>query len=288
MISNSHRRRRVLRALSTAIVTAVALPVAAIAQQPNPPAGASKPDALENRVEKLEGDIGQILQILKAQQASGAPASNGQKAAPGNAATSAPASSPVSAGAPSQQPAATLKPGAILEVWPLKPDFAETTPPGRSSGGFIDKGNYFNFDNFTAEKSFEPMRTNHVALRWSGFFRAKEAGNYVFTVEFSKAERPLIESMSSVDPLTWVTTLSIDQQPFVTETLRVNNHGAFSHSASSELNLEPGYYPLSLLTLFHSRYVKWDYKGVNVTVKVRGPSDMLPVALNPSNFLHKE
>ncbi len=287
MIFNSHRRRRVLRALSTAIVTAVALPIAATAQQPNAPAGASKPDALENRVEKLEGDIGQILQILKAQQAgAAAPASNAQTVAPGNTPTSAPASSPVSAGRPLDQPPATLKPGAILEVWPLKPDFAETTPPGRSSGGFIDKGNYFQLENFVAEKSFESMRTNHVALRWSGFFRAKEPGNYVFTVELQKSEY-LMNEWADKD-VQWVTTLSIDQEPVVAHSFKFSPNKPVSYSMSAEANLEPGYYPLALVTLFHGSYKTWNYKGVAITVKVRGPSDMLPVALSPSNFLHKE
>ncbi|MEO8353214.1 MAG: PA14 domain-containing protein [Chthoniobacteraceae bacterium] len=247
------------------------------AQSPTPAADDSKSGRLEDRVEKLEGNIGEILQLLKAKQP---PASTQPQATPSAAAASNASPVPSVAAAAAQPASAALKPGAILEVWPLKVDFEEPLPQGRSSGGFIDKGNYFQFDNFAADKSFASMKTNHVALRWSGFFRAKEAGSYVFTVEL---QAPAWYSHKT----TWLVTLLIDQQPLVVQRRELANvPNSFSDSA--ETILEPGYYPLSLVSLFQAAEEKWNYKGVSMSVKARGPSDMIPEPLTPANFLHKE
>ncbi len=129
------------------------------------------------------------------------------------------------------------------------------------------------------------MKTNHVALRWSGFFRAKEAGSYVFTVELQSTRG---YDFGHASDKKWLVTLLIDQQPLVAQQRMLETYNPNSFSDSAETILEPGYYPLSLVSLFQAPEEKWNYKGVSMSVKVRGPSDMIPEPLTPANFLHKE
>jgi hypothetical protein len=257
-----------------------------LAQQPSPSPAASP--TVEDRVQKLEGDIGQILQILKGQgpAASGA-AQSGVASAPANppapAAPSAPASAPV-----------TLKPGAILELWLLRGDFSGDAPTGRSIGGILDQGDYFNLLNFTAEKSLATYQSNRIALKWSGLFRAKESGVYVFTLEWSC---PAIDRGDSENPCFWVGDLSIDGQTLIKEAPQISrnhyNWYSLAYSASSEVQLEgKGIYPLTILTFLSSSSnlptTDWNYDKMKLTLKVRGPSDMTPRVITSDDLFHKK
>jgi hypothetical protein len=236
---------------------------------------------LDKRVEKLEGDIGQILQILKSQQT--------QSTTPAKSATP-PSTVPSPSNSPAQ--AASLKPGAILELWILKPDFSGDAPAGRSIGGMIDQGDYFTLTNFTEEPSLANQQSNRIALRWSGFFKAKEAGPHVFTVEWSKPKGNMINSDITAF---WTADLSIDQQSLLKGAPQVfrpyrDNDVAFSDSA--EVQLDPGFYPLSLFTFMSSSgrlpTEGWSYAKMKLNIKVRGPSDMTPRTITSKDLFHKE
>jgi len=257
------------------------------AQQPTPDPAAPP---LDKRVEKLEGDIGQILQILKSQQTQ--PAAPSQAPASPSASTQSP-STPLAqqaAKAPAAQ-TASLKPGAILELWLLKPDFSGDAPTGRSIGGLIDQGDYFTLTNFTDEPSLANQQTNRIALRWSGFYKAKEAGPHVFTVEWSKPEESVVRGGESAF---WTAELSIDQQSILKGApgLGYASRNPISFSDSAEVQLDPGFYPLTLLTFVASSQplpvTGWNYGKMKLTLKVRGPSDMTPRTITSKDLFHKE
>ena len=259
------------------------------AQQPTTPAPAAPP--LDKRVDKLEGDISQILQILKSQQTQ--PAAPSQSAAAPVAATQSPSTNPAqpAAKAPAAQ-TASLKPGAILELWLLKPDFSGDAPAGRSIGGLIDQGDYFTLTNFTEEPSLVNQQTNRIALRWSGFYKAKEAGPHVFTVEWSKPEGEYV--VRSDGEKFWTADLSIDQQSVLkgAPLLVFSGRASMSFSDSAELQLEPGFYPLTLLTFVAAKdslpVTGWNYGKMKLTLKVRGPSDMTARTITSKDLFHKE
>lgn len=255
------------------------------AQQPTPAASPT----LEDRVEKLEGNIAAILDILKKQQgAATSPAASAPAPSSGAVTTAppSPTSQPQTApSAPAQKPI-SLKPGAILEVWTLKGDFSGDAPTGRSVGGLLDMGDYFNLLNFTEEPSLASLSSNRLALKWSGLFRAKESGVYVFSLEWS------IQRGINRHNVYWAAELAIDEQSLIKESPELSPYNPLAYSASSEVQLEAGgIYPLTLLTFIAARdavsTTNWDYSKMKLTLKVRGPSDMTPKTITASDLFHK-
>jgi hypothetical protein len=255
----------------------------------NPAASPAPTPDLEERMNKVEGSIDQMLQILQTMQQS-----QGANAAP--AATTNTNPPPAAAAAPAtpqqQSAPAQLKtqPGAILEVWTLPPGFQGDAPTGRSIGAFIDKGPYFEMANFASQKEFEGMRSNHVALKWSGIFNAKEAGVYVFSIEMNKNGTSWIAQNGYNDSGPWVAELSLSDQAVFRESPAIDHYRNLVHSSSGEVELQPGLYGLSLLTFVKPQRPvigSWDYSTLKLAVKVRGPSDNLPVPLSAEIFMHK-
>ena len=293
--------------LSTIALTACLTTVKA--QPANPPQVSTQPSqgAVEKRVEKLESDIGQILQILKTQQQS--PAAPATANPPSQASSTDPASPDAAATTSGQSAAATpapqaakaqqtanLKPGAILELWVLKPDFTGDAPLGRSIGALVDEGEYFRMANFLEEPSLSGQQSNRVAVKWNGLFKAKETGAHVFTLELSKPTDANDNKGSllygSFDSVSWVVDFSISDQSIIKHiTEKSSANREIQASESAEVNMEPGYFPLSIMTFFNverGEVMKWNYAKPKITLKVRGPSDMKPRIVTSSDLFHKE
>ncbi len=278
-------------AFSASIFAVFTWPIlTATAQQSTPSPTPGVPPSIEDRVGNLENNVGQILDILKKQQAAPvAPSAQSPSTAP---------QSPPVGGQPGSTPPApkietVLRPGAILEVWTLKSDFSGDAPTGRSVGGMLDQGDYFSLLNFTEEHSLASLQTNRIALRWGGLFRAKETGVYVFTLEWASAR-----GVSPVGETSfWTANLSIDSQTLIKESPQIIERGSrtrleLTFSSSAEVQLEAGgIYPLTLLTFIAAQTelptTNWNYDKMKLTLKVRGPSDMTPRTITSKDLFHK-
>ena len=274
-------KQQLLAVVLSAAALISALPLAA--QTPAPVD--ERVNTLEKKVNSLDGKMDQVLQLLQKQasppaaQPSAQPAAGNQQPAPAPSQPTA---------APTAETQTTMKSGPILEAWALKPDFTGEAPQGRSAGALIDKGELFALSNFTAEPSLASMAKNRVALKWSGFFVAKEAGEYSFVLEFVRGTGNLEGGYN----IQWNASLDFNKTPLQNESVKffyAADPFSKSFMAEQPVSLEPGLYPFSLSTILsHSQDSNWNYSPLKLLVKVRGPSDLTPRALTSKDLLHKE
>lgn len=236
--------------------------------------------AMEDRVSKLETNIGLILDLLKKQQSQ-----QNQAASPNSsAATAVGAANSSQNQAPVQQPTQKLKKGPILEIWTINKDSGDTFPTDRSVGASPDLGESFALSNVNKITEFSSLATTPLAFQWSGKINVKEKGTYVFLVQGNKS--PGWACSGSI-PYFWYIGLDIENENIISEKTRID-YDPTTFPLSTQINLQPGMYTLKLKTFFPPRSnsdspVSWNYKLINITVKMRGPSDNVPVAIGNMN-----
>jgi hypothetical protein len=218
-------------------------------------------DALEKKVDRLESSVEEILQLLK----------NQQQPVPTNPVPNSRSNPPQgtsAAATPSGKD--RLIPGAKLEAWPLPANFQGTTPPGMSMGAIVDSGTLFNFDNFLSEEAFKPLKSNLVGLKWSGFIQVNEPGDHNFILE-----------RDGVPGYPWFVSLKINDQGIISKNPVV---AGGSDVATMGIPLEPGFYKFELFTYFN-----WPqfYPRLQLRVKMRSESSLLPVTLDADSIFHK-
>ena len=244
--------------------------------------------SMEDRVGKLESNIGQILDLLKKQQAQPAPSQNSSAAS-----TAAPAPANVQNQTAPQQPTPKLRKGPILEVWNLKNDTGDTFPTGRSIGGIPDLGDSFALGNVKRIPAFSALASSTLAFQWSGKYNIKEKGTYVFLVQGTRAPKPICNGYN--DRGYWYIGLDIENDNVISEKspeMSLGQDNPITFPLSTQIDLQPGIYTIKLKTFIISKTGNpvWNYEPLSISLKSRGPSDNIPVEIGNmnANFNHLE
>lgn len=249
---------------------------------------AARIEALEKNVDSLKGDLSEIKTLLRG---IGAPAA-AQPAATQPAGAASAGTNVVAKQVPAAAGKGKMVPGASLEVWGLPLWFSGEALPGRSSGGFVDTGDYFKLSNFWKDKEFASLKNSPVGLAWSGFFKADKEGPYTFTVIANKEETKGLQ----IPLISWNVELLIAgksvlrsvHQPHLKDPygMYAMIEAPYTQADPATVELEPGYYEFQLRTFFfvgkdgleHTKNnVKMnfaDYAPFSIDVKVRGPNDL--------------
>lgn len=267
------------------LIIAVAIPYLLITEagtqaQSTVPNPTSTP-TVEDRVGKLENNVGEILDLLKKQQAQQA-ASSGTSTP-----TAAPASNTQNH-TPIQQPAQKLKKGPILELWTLKNDTGDTFPTGRSLGGVPDLGDSFSLGNINKIAEFKSLSTTQLAFQWSGKVNIKEKGTYVFLAQGNKTAKPITSDDHEYIRGNWYIGLDIENDNVISEKspeIRCYDNLPMTFPLSAQVDLQPGVYTIKLKTFIISKSENpvWNYEPLSISLKMRGPSDNIPVEIGNMN-----
>lgn len=249
----------------------------------NSPNPASTP-SMEDRVGKLEGNINQILTILKNQQGQGANSSGSSQSS-----QQTPSQSP----ATTSLPAVKYVPGAVLDVWPLRPGYDGDFPTSRSVASVVDSGPAFGLSNYLKLDVFNSLYPNPLAFQWTGYISLKEKGTYSFLVEGHKAEgKSVSEDNYGNGSGGWFIELDISDNIVISETSpRMNLGGkAMNFPITAQIDLTPGIYMLKLKTYITKSQgaINWDYTPLFIMTKMRTPSDSIPIPFTRSNVFHVE
>jgi hypothetical protein len=271
-----------------------------LAQTPTPAPIENRVDALENKVDKMDSNISQILDLLKNKPP---PASTGQQASNSSASAtsatpaSAPKGSPVTQIAKANTQSLKLQPGALLDVWLLEPD-NDAIPTTPSMGTVLDEKAYFSLARYLDEPTLKGSEGQPLGFLWSGFLKIKEKGQHVFVIELVHGKgRSAANKFLYPDTINLAAELQIEGETVVSgkDSFLDRENQAASKPFSAIAELEPGLYKMQLwVTATAIPDHKGDnpgliiHKNLSVALKLRAPSARTAMPLTSADIFHKE
>ncbi len=252
--------------------------------------------APENRVEKLEKRMddldGKLDAILKAVSGNQPTAPTSPTPEPPASATTDPKSVP--AAAPSK---IQLDPGPLMDFWVLKDDAPlDVVPEEYSLGTVVDDKSLFLGKRFRDFPEFAPHWNSRIGTLWSGILNIKEDGKYTISADLTLnvTEKNIDLSHRKYDIVAWVDVEG-------TKVLQISEAGDEYNairgvkrvlSKSHPLDLSAGSYKVKiwLASMGQGTYQGAEahrLEDMELTLKLRGPSDLKPDVLTKNLLLHR-
>ncbi|GAA4875921.1 hypothetical protein [Ferrimonas pelagia] len=168
--------------------------------------------------------------------------------------------------------------------------WANPGPTGVIIGSFVDaKPPLFSFGNIKQDDTAWSMFAgSHIGLKWSGYFKAEEVGDYVLMIT-----RDVVKTNTYTNSCTFDISLSGS----------VISKAGFKHSKESSywnrddtmntttpLSLDKGYYPIEIWMhcgVTKSYWNEWvkDVDDITWTIKLKRPSDRMVQVASSSLFV---
>ena len=291
------RQLRQLAVLGCSALCALAAAPGLRAADPTPVSTDERITRLEQRVENVDRSLERILLLLQRQQ----PAAAAQPAVqPVVSAVSAPASTAVPAGTAgvTLQPTpigatGNLKPGVLQDVWLRPIDFSGGVPTTPSLVTINDtRGPLFQLERYANEPGMAGNVGKPVVQVWRCHLLIKRAGTHVLIAEFQRAKDRMVAKAQKWDDFlfSWSAQLTLGPKLLLDETNRFENVGKGTLSRTFTLELEPGYYPVQIVTWMPKQDADEEYnlKPLTFALRLREPGELKPRALGPADFFRRE
>lgn len=177
-----------------------------------------------------------------------------------------------------------LVPGMLLDVWPYDREVKEmglrVATEGPSLGIAVRNGDFFRYNSINSDPNLRSQWGEPRLLRWSGILQITEAGDHVFSLEFSK-ER-------GWGALEAQTLVMLNGETLYEDDVRVFGSNAFRRSGSRMLPLRPGPYRLEVWLAVKNQLPLEPSTRLGTYLSIRPPSKRVAEPLQASQVWHRE
>ncbi len=262
------------------------------AAPPASPSAKDRLERLEQKVDALNASLERVLFLLEGNAS--APTAVNTPAQPSRhpevPAPAAPAESdqpmPVELTGPTS-------PGTTLDLWLRPPGYKGGIPTTPSLVTLRDdRGPFFHLARHEKEPSMAGNTGKALVHVWRGHLQIKTSGTHVLIADFQRKKDRIVATEQKWDDylFAWAARLRVGGKTLLDETNRFTSAGKGTLSRTFTLELEPGYYPVEIVSWMPKQADEEEYyfKPLTFALRLREPGTDKPRDLGPTDFVHSE
>lgn len=185
-----------------------------------------------------------------------------------------------------------LSSGPKLDLWLIEDSDLTIIPNQPSMGSMIDNSELFNFGSYRSDHFLKQYYGKPTGLMWSGVLVVEKAGDYMFLHELDiKTENAGAGWSYNIFSQLWLKDIVLSKH--AERRIRARKGGIFPKT--SRIKLEAGKYEfklwLSVSFVRHAGYgssYNLEPQNINVRLKMRGPSNRVPINITKEHIYHIE
>lgn len=249
-------------------------------------------ERLERKVDAMNASLERLILLVEGNTSPTAAAGTATQLSSRPTVPSAPESDESDQPKPVELVGAT-HPGTTLDVW-LRPAGYRGGVPSTPSLVTIrdDRAPYFQLARHEKDPAMAGNTGKALVHVWRGLLQIKTAGTHVLIADFQRKKDRIVATEQKWDDylFAWAARLRVGGRTLLDETNRFTSAGKGTLSRTFTLELEPGFYPVEIVSWMPKQAEEEEYyfRPLTFALRLREPGAEKPRDLGPADFLCSE